>query len=361
MLRSLVTTIIFTSLCLSAVCIAQENKGVNVFRIAELNCENLFDTIHDDGFRDEEFLPDSERRWTSTRYRRKLMMISKELASISPVNAPDIIALIEVENDSVVRDLTRRTPLKALQYDYIITHSRDPRGIDIALLYQEGGFRPLQTNIVKWDHRLGMPQLRTRDLLHVKGRTRSGDTVNIIVYHAPSRLGGRKAQRTRNLIAQSLRQYADSIMSTENKAKIILLGDFNDTPTSKSLQRYLGAVVYNHSHPMPQSETDPLELYNLAHNPPAINGVKATYRFRGDWEMLDQCIVSGNLLLNGEQLCAKPGCLKIVGHQFLLTPDKSHGNSMPWRTYQGPVYKGGFSDHLPILLELEYRIKQSDH
>ena len=341
-------------LCLSAVCLAQERNISNVFRVAELNCENLFDTIHDEGFQDEEFLPSAQRRWNSVRYRRKLMMISKELASISPTDAPDIIALIEVENDSVLRDLTRRTPLKALHYNYIITHSRDPRGIDVAVLYQEGGFKPLQTNIVRWDERLGMPQLHTRDLLHIKGRARSDDTLDIIVCHAPSRLGGKQAQRTRNMIAQSLRQYADSIMNAENGAKIILLGDFNDTPTSKSLKQHLRAVAFNHSNPMPQNEIKPCELYNLAHNPRAANGVKATYRFRGNWEMLDQCIVSGSLLIEGKHLHAKPNCLKIVSHEFLLTPDKSHGNSMPWRTYQGPIYKGGFSDHLPILLELEY-------
>ena len=345
----------FICMCLLHLCTIVAQEAASSFRIAELNCENLFDTLHDEGFQDKEFLPSSERKWTSRRYRRKLLMLSKEIASISPTTPPDVIVLIEVENDTVLRDLTQRTPLRSLRYKYVMTHSDDPRGIDVALLYQEGGFRPLRTATVNWGHRLNLPNLRTRDLLHVRGLAKSGDTIDIIVHHAPSRLGGRKAQKLRNDISKSLRAYVDSIYTANTTANIIIIGDFNDTPTSRSTKTCLNAIVYDHKDPPKPTDILPGQLYNLANKPKAENGVKASYRYRGHWEMLDQCIVNGNLLLPSNHIHVKNGTLRIVSHQFLLVPDKTYGNFTPWRTYQGPLYKGGFSDHLPIILELQYK------
>ena len=183
-------------MCLLHLCTIVAQEAASSFRIAELNCENLFDTLHDEGFQDKEFLPSSERKWTSRRYRRKLLMLSKEIASISPTTPPDVIALIEVENDTVLRDLTQHTPLRSLRYKYVMTHSDDPRGIDVALLYQEGGFRPLRTATVNWSHRLNLPNLRTRDLLHVRGLAKSGDTIDIMCASRPKQAWRQKSTKT---------------------------------------------------------------------------------------------------------------------------------------------------------------------
>lgn len=324
-------------------------------RIAELNCENLFDTVHDEGFQDEEFTPQSSHKWGTRRYRRKLHMLSKELVSISPVAPPDIIALVEVENDSVVRDLTQRTRLWSLHYKYIVTHSSDPRGVDVALLYQEGGFRPVSVNTIDWGKRLGRPTLHTRDLLHVEGVVKSGDTIDVLLLHAPSRLGGKQSQRLRAAILTSLREYVDSVCTARPTANVIITGDFNDTPNTKSLKKYLGATVCEPGMMMRDEDIEPHRLYNLSAKPKAENGVKATYRYRGDWETLDQFVVSGRLLQKSNRLHAASDPVSIVSHKFLLEPDKTYGNYKPWRTFQGPLYKGGFSDHLPTMLELEYR------
>ncbi len=346
---------IATLLCLLLPAVVTAQETVGKFRFAELNCENLFDTIHDEGFNDEEFLPQSAHKWTAQRYHKKLQMLSREIASVSQVDPPDLIALVEVENDSVVRDLTQRTRLWPLRYKYIVTHSSDSRGLDVALLYQEGGFRPLDIVTVNWGTRLQMNGLRTRDLLHVAGIAKSGDTINIIVFHAPSRLGGRQAEKSRRAILESLRAYTDSICTAHPTANIIITGDFNDTPTTKSLYSYLGARIYNPDDALGAEDFNRNQLYNLSGKPQAENGVKASYRYRGDWEMLDQFIVNGRLLQPSNHLHIVGNPVSIVSHKFLLEPDKTYGNFKPWRTFQGPLYKGGFSDHLPTLLELEYR------
>lgn len=338
------------SVGLLGLCIAMgQERARQTFRIAELNCENLFDTIHDEGFDDHEFLPAATRRWDSFRYNRKLQMISKELVSISPTTPPDVIVLIEIENDSVVRDLTRHTKLRALHYDYVITHSNDPRGIDIAMLYQQGGFRPIAVNTINWAKRIGLDSLRTRDMLHVKGITRTGDTLDIIAQHAPSRLGGKEAQVRRTLISLSLRQYCDSLCATNPRAKIVITGDFNDSPQSNSMRQYLGAnpVKSYASKPQPANA-----LFNLASSPQTERSIKASYRYRGNWEMLDQGIVNANLLDKKTGLYATDHSLRVVGHRFLLVTDDTYGGLKPFRTFQGPIYKGGFSDHLPIVIEL---------
>ena len=149
-------------------------------RIAELNCENLFDTLHTEGHDDHEFLPQAERRWDTRRYWHKLSMLAREIVSLSPMEPVDMLALTEVESDTVLRDLTRRTRLSRLNYRYIITHGSDRRGINVALLYREGSLRPLSIKSLCWQQRAGIVY-PTRDALHVSGLLRSGDTANIIV------------------------------------------------------------------------------------------------------------------------------------------------------------------------------------
>ncbi|MDD6783346.1 MAG: endonuclease [Prevotellaceae bacterium] len=322
-------------------------------RLVELNCENLFDTIHDAGFDDHEFLPSSQKRWTKQRYRHKINLISKELIACSPTSPPDIVVLIEVENDSVMRDLTKRSPLATLHYKYLMTHSNDPRGIDVALMYLEPSFKPLETHSVDWKKKIGI-KTNTRNLLHVKGQTMCGDTVDILVCHQPSRRGGRKSELLRNKTATGIRKYADSLMALNKNTKIIIIGDFNDTPHNKSIKQSLGAMPVATKHPDNQVSYCDTLLYNLATTPLSTQGFKGTYRYRGNWEMLDQCIINGKLLNTSKGLRTKPGSLRIIDEPFLLSPDKHHGGLSPRRTYLGSFYLGGFSDHLPIVIEFEY-------
>ena len=102
----------------------------SLLTFVELNCENLFDTRHDSLKQDTEYLPEAVRHWTGKRYWRKQNNIAQELLSTCDDGLPDLVALCEVENDSVLHDLTRRSLLRNARYEYVMTHSADERGID---------------------------------------------------------------------------------------------------------------------------------------------------------------------------------------------------------------------------------------
>lgn len=280
-------------------------RGHGTLRLAELNCENLFDTIHDQGFNDHEFTPHGAKHWTSARYYKKLSSLSRQIAGLGQERPADLVALIEVENDTVVRDLTQRTQLRQLDYNYIVTHSQDPRGVDMALLYQQGSFRPIATHTLNWRQRRAI-NVDTRDALHVEGIIRSGDTIHLIVCHMPSRLGGKTAQKNRTSIARNLRQYADSIIAQRKQSNILIIGDFNDPPQSHTITRGMGAILYQNDTAPTLQNTRPNLLYNISFQRRGTNNSQGTYRYRGHWEMLDQCIVSGNLLIGDNPLRISP-------------------------------------------------------
>ena len=321
-------------------------------RIAELNCENLFDTLHTEGHEDHEFLPQSERQWDTRRYRRKLSMLAREIVSLCSTEPVDILALTEVESDTALRDLTQRTRLSALNYKYIMTHGSDRRGINVALLYREGSLRPLSTRSLSWQQRAGIAY-PTRDALHVSGLVRSGDTVNIIVCHLPSQYGKKKSRQLRSTIAAALRKYTDSISAASTRPCIVIIGDMNTTPGSRTMQRDLGAQMIADPCFSPSAGRAPT-LYNISCLRADPTSPRGTYRYRGHWDMLDQCVVSSDMLNQANSLhVAGPTPVSIVSHAFLMEDDRQYGGQKPWRTFLGPMYHGGFSDHLPIVVEFE--------
>ena len=164
------------------------------FRVVSWNVENLFDIHHDSLKNDREFLPDALRHWNYTRYKKKLTDMARVITAVGEWEPPALVGLCEVENDTVLRDLTRRSPLKELNYRYVMTDSPDLRGIDVALLYQRDLFKLLSFRSVS------IPPLKqfrpTRDLLHVSGLLLTGDTLDVFVCHLPSRSGGAKRIRT---------------------------------------------------------------------------------------------------------------------------------------------------------------------
>lgn len=329
-------------------------------RIAELNCENLFDTLHTEGHEDHEFLPQAERQWDTRRYRRKLSMLAREIVSLCSTEPVDILALTEVESDTALRDLTQRTRLSALNYKYIMTHGSDRRGINVALLYREGSLQPLSTRSLSWQQRAGIAY-PTRDALHVSGLVRSGDTINIIICHLPSQYGKKKSRQLRSTIAAALRKYTDSISAASTRPCIVIIGDMNTTPSSRTMQRDLGARMLSPGGgeelalPLEGDIEGAPSLCNISNLRARPTSPRGTYRYRGHWDMLDQCVVSSDLLNPANSLhVAGPTPVSIVSHAFLMEDDRQYGGQKPWRTFLGPIYHGGFSDHLPIVVEFEY-------
>lgn len=292
----------------------------------ELNCENLFDYHDDEGKDDAEYLPEATRHWTKKRYWRKLNNIAQELLSTSDEGIPDLIALCEVENDSVLHDLTHRSLLRNAGYEYLMTSSPDLRGIDVALLYSPFSFAPIRSYPLRVTPIKGMRP--TRDILYVCGETVSGDTLHVFVVHLPSRYGGERYSRPfRQTAATCLCQSIDSIHAVSPDANLIIAGDFNDGPDSDILQE-----IYRHG------------LHNLTRNAHGENGVKGTYRYKGKWERIDHILAS-------PYIYNKVDTAFIHSPKFLLEDEKLYGGLRPRRTYNGMRYQPGYSDHLPLLVK----------
>ena len=298
------------------------------FRVMFWNVENLFDIKDDPHKNDNEFLPDAARHWNFFRYRDKLKNLAKGVIASGNEYVPDLVGLCEVENDSCIYDLVKRSPLREAGYRYVMTDSPDQRGIDVALLYQRGSFRLLQHQSIRIPHEQ-VERGPTRDILHVVGQVVSGDTLDVIVCHMPSRSGGQlESEPYRLFTARKLRQVADSLMDVRMNPYLVIMGDFNDYPTNRSLKEVLCGDD---------------KLRNL------MKGMKGgTYRYRGEWGILDQFLVSENVSVRG---------VEILRHPFLLEEDEKYGGEKPFRTYNGMKYQGGYSDHLPIVLDLWISIR----
>jgi endonuclease/exonuclease/phosphatase family metal-dependent hydrolase len=306
---------------------------ISVFTFVELNCENLFDCEHDSLKNDTEFLPTSNYHWTHTRYWRKVNRIGQEIAACGEDTAhftmPDMVALCEVENDSVMRDLTKRSLLRAARYEYLMTNSPDERGIDVALLYSPFSFLPINHHSIRITPIKDMRP--TRDILYVSGQMVNGDTLHVFVVHAPSRAGGESASRShRMLVADKLCEAIDSVRLISADAKILIAGDFNDYASDKPLLQ-----LYGH------------DMTNVSKDAHGSNGSKGTYRFQGEWGSLDQIICSSCLL------SALRDC-RIGDYRFLLEEDETYGGLKPKRTYYGPRYNNGYSDHLPLVARFAF-------
>jgi len=296
-----------------------------LFTLVELNCENLFDYKHDVGKQDTEYLPESKRNWTPQRYWRKLNLIAQELLSCSDEGIPDLVALCEIENDSVMYDMSKRSLLRNAGYEYLMTSSPDERGIDVALLYSPFSFTPLNSRSIRVNPIEGMRP--TRDILYVSGKTVYGDTLHVLVVHQPSKFGGEKySEPFRKVVADKVCETVDSIMAVSPGARLIVAGDFNDGPESLCLQQY-----EHHG------------LYNFTKEACADNGVEGTYRYKGEWDRIDHILGSASLSNHIDTAF-------IHAPRFLLEEDPKFGGYRPRRTYNGMRYQQGYSDHLPLIV-----------
>ena len=295
---------------------------VSWLTLVELNCENLFDCYHDSLKQDTEWLPASVRKWTPDRYWRKVNNIGQEILSCQEDGLPDLVALVEVENDSVLRDLTRRSLLRNAGYQYLMTQSPDVRGIDVALLYQPFSFRPICYDELDVQPMEGMRP--TRDILYVQGETMNGDTLHVFVVHAPSRYGGEKATRPNRRVV--MKRIVGAIHLLPPDAKVIVAGDFNDYADSPSL-----LFLEGHG------------LHNVTKDVVGTHGAKGTYRYKGRWQSIDHVLVS-------TVLCDSVAQTFVHDTPFLLEEDKKYGGFKPFRTYNGYRYQRGFSDHLPLVV-----------
>lgn len=303
---------------------------LTVFTIVQLNCENLFDCKHDSLKNDLEFCPQGKRQWDNNKYWRKLDNIAQEIAGCAgDQTLPDIVTLCEVENDSVMRDLTKRTSLRGARYEYVMTDSKDARGIDVAIMYNTFSFKlldhyPLTPNIINPNH-------PPRDILYAKGLTAKGDTLHIMAVHAPSKYGGKKATETRRMrVAEKIIETTDSILSKSKDAIIIVSGDFNATMNEPSML-----------HLESQGMT------NVTKTAKGRNGSEGSYRYKGKWESIDHILIRSQWasIVTDSYIYDLPN---------LLEREKKYGGVKPRRSFVGFRFNpNGHSDHLPVVITLD--------
>ena len=289
-------------------------------RIMFWNLENFFDYRNDTtSVSDAEFSSRGERRWTKKRFNAKCNAVAKTIlwAGGKMGDLPDVIGFAEVENSFVLRRLIQGTALRKTDYSIVHYDSPDPRGIDVALLYRRSRFRLLDarpSHIYNADSSV----VPTRDILlaHFAG---PGGDIAVLVNHHPSKYGGESSGPRRRMAVEKLAFLADSLMNIGIE-RVVAMGDFNDTPD---------APVYS---------LVPLE--NLAL--PLHRRGEGTIKYDGKWELIDLFFVSDSL---------RSSTMSILKVPFLLTPDGS--GQKPLRTYSGPRYLGGVSDHCPVWLSID--------
>ena len=292
------------------------------------NLENFFD-FKDDGTgeSDAEFSATGARRWTKARFYRKCHAVAKTILWAGSVRAgdggmgiggvPDVVGMAEVENRFVLTQLVTKTALRKLDYKIVHFDSPDSRGIDCALVYRASrltlvGAKPCRVNA---------PGLQTRDILLAQFVTMAGDSLAVLVNHHPSKLGGETDWRREVAVAR-LRALGDSLAAA-GWPRTVAVGDFNDTPDNPLFARLSPA-------------------FSLCRQPLSSDRTVGSIRFNGEWQLIDMCFVSPAL--------ADAASFSVLEPPFLTERDAAHSGDRPLRTYSGPRYIGGVSDHRPILV-----------
>lgn len=315
------------------------------FQAMFYNVENYFDTANQPDKNDEAFTPDGFKHWDFYKYKTKQTRIAKAIMAVGKWQMPEVVGLAEVENRQVLKDLLTFSPLE--RFDYRILHKQSPdwRGIDVAMLYRPEAFRVIDSQFIK----VTFPHdsfNATRDILYAKGIAKPAqDTLHLFINHWPSRYGGKaKTDPKRARAARLLKTKVNQVIERRPKAKIIITGDFNDGPMNASLKKVLNATV----------DTQKLarhDLVNLMY-PQASKSSQGSYKYQYQWHTFDQFVVSKALINTGQGLKTALEHAHIYRKPFLMTKDDGYPGKVPHRTYLGPRYKDGFSDHLPVYLNL---------
>ncbi|MBI1316989.1 endonuclease [bacterium] len=320
-------------------------------RVAFYNAENLFDAQDDSLTQDEEFLPEGAKHWTQGRMREKQRNIARILLAMSCSDEPPaLFGLCELENRAVLEGIAYSELLTNYTYKAVHFDSPDARGIDVGLLYRPERLRLLYAARLPVTDPT-QPEWKTRDILYAKfAVAQQADTLHVFVNHWPSRRGGEEASRPyRMRAAQRLRHAFDSIRSADPWDAIVAMGDLNDGPGDPSLREGLGTLEDPCS-PRDWNGTEIVDLMECAE--PGLG----THKYGGHWEYLDHMIVNGTLFSPPfRSLGLGPDGVQVVRFDWLLTPDERFTGQKPLRTYEGLRYTGGYSDHLPLYLDLWMR------
>jgi hypothetical protein len=318
-----------------------QSKDDTLF-IAFWNLENLFDTVNDIEKNDEQFLPAGEKEWTDEKLDIKLNHLARVIRSMNNSKGPDLLGVCEVEHQSMLDSLIARY-IDDNNYKIAYVESPDKRGMDNGLIYNSNIFELLS---VKGDIVHLKDHKPTRPIINVKLIYQSVDTLSVYINHWPSRSQGREISEPNRIAAASiLRNSVDEDFNLNPNAKIIVFGDFNDEPTNVSVLETLNANTFKCDSIKEEYLFNTMcELFNTSYQ--AYEDGFGTYKYRDDWNMLDQIIISGDLITNPDfyYIC---NTFNIYKPYFMVTQSGKYiGTAFP--TYGGKQYLGGYSDHFPV-------------
>lgn len=343
---------IFITLAILTISVSafSQKHNYKVSLIGFYNLENLYDTVDNPIVDDEEFLPNSPRRYDSRIYMDKISRLSDVISQMGTDINPDGLAMIgvaEVENDTVLKDLVHAPKLKARNLKICHYDSPDRRGVDVGLLYNPKYFTVLYSAPLFVKLPTGAKDAYfTRDVLFVKGLL-DGDTTYVFVNHWPSRSGGEERSRPGRFAAAGVvKNIVDSLTAIDKSAKILIMGDLNDDPISPSITKVLGAKgkiadvkeggIYN---PW-------VDMYK--------NGI-GTSPYQDAWGLFDQILVSQGFLAKSQ-----PGYFyhnAIIFNKDFLVQKTGKWRNYSKRTWDGITYNYGYSDHFPVYITL---LKKAD-
>lgn len=339
---------LFLILCLCMIALnGMAQKKFSAYAIGFYNLENLFDTCHDEGKNDYQYLPNGSYKWTGLKYTNKLRNMSRVLAEMATDKLPGVgcavIGVSEVENSKALDDLVAQEPLKARGYTYAHIEGPDRRGVDCAMLYNPKLFKLRDMKLVPYVPELEKDSTyRTRGFLTVSGEM-AGEHVVVVVCHWPSRFAG---SFYREVAGRQVRALKDSLLRDDPKAKVFVMGDMNDDPTNKSMKDELRARG-------DMKDVKDGDMYNPWYNLLVKEGI-GTLTYQGSWNLFDQIVMTPNVVnLDGRKDYSE---LKLWRHEifkrdYLFQEDgKYKGN--PKRTHAGGAWLNGYSDHLPVIVYL---------
>ena len=331
----------------------QEHRYL-MYGVMVYNLENLFDTTNNNGKQDYEFTPQGAYQWNGTKYWQKQHNMAYAISQMevkgSPAQGPVIIGVAEVENITVLEDLVRQPEIKDRRYNIVHRDSPDPRGIDVALLYNPRFFKVLNVTTQCINKYLDEPN-PTRDQLTVTGML-AGEKVTVIVNHWPSRRRGQaQSDYLREAAGRMARATIDSLLRDDPNQGIIFMGDLNDDPQNKSCSEALGAKKEI------KDCTEPGSCFNPWWN--ILNRGVGTLGYRGNWNLFDQIIFTDYFLKNYDSK-DKPTLTfsraEVLNRKFLRS-NEGDCQGYPLRTYSGGIFINGYSDHFPTMIYLVKEIK----
>src|SRR6056297_528305 len=308
--------------------------------VAFYNVENLFDTIKDYKINDAEFLPQSKLGWDSEKYLTKLDRLATVIKSME---YPVLLGLSEIENRTVLDDLVNQAKLEKADYQVAHINSSDPRGIDCALLYRADFYEVDTMYLIRAYER--SQRSPSREQLVVEGHWHNGKATTVAINHWPSRRKGLAQSEPKRISAARNLFLGLYDRHQIEEDYILIMGDFNDEPSNTSIKRTLNAG--------PAEDKGAYKFINLSY--PAFDAGKGSYNYRGNWNMLDQIIVSKAFIDCSDGLCAQSA--KVYEEEALMFRHPKNGLS-PNRTAGGPNYYGGYSDHLPVYAPLSIPVKK---